>query len=268
MIRTPSFALVYVVLCSACAVAEPPQATIQNKQLRLTVFLPDAKNGFYTGTRFDWSGVIGDLQFAGHHLYRPWFTGVDPAVRDFVFKDDGIIASANTAMTGPAEEFQTPQGYDTAKADGTFLKIGVGILRKPDDAAYFFGKHFEIVDGGTWTTHATPASITFEQTLKDATTGYAYVYSKTIRLVGQTSSFVIEHHLRNTGTQPLTTRLYDHNFLTIDGLGVGSADSITVPYTIQPTRAPDPKFVTITGCKATQPAPRTTTSGSPTAPPA
>lgn len=229
---------------------QAPQAHIQNRQLRATVYLPDAKNGFYRGTRFDWSGVICDLEFAGHHLYRPWFTATDTEVRDFVYKDDGIVVGPNSAMTGPVEEFQTPIGYDTAKAGDTFLKVGVGLLRKADDTPYQFGKHFEIVDGGKWTVKSTSSSVTFEQVLGDKDSDYGYVYTKTLRLVGDSSRLTIEHRLKNTGKLAIVSKLYDHNFLTVDGMGVGSAYSMSVPYKIVPTRAPDAKFATIEGSTA------------------
>jgi hypothetical protein len=243
--------LVSFLASSLAARAEPPQAQIQNKQLKVKVYLPDAKDGFYTGTRFDWSGVIGDLEFSGHHLYRPWFVSVDPSVRDFTYGADGIVASPNSAMTGPVEEFQTPIGYDSAKPGETFLKVGVGILRKPDDTPYTFAKHFELVDGGRWTTRKTANSITFEHVLGTPQSDYGYIYTKTIRLVGNSNQLVIEHHLKNTGKLPIETHVYDHNFLTIDSQGVGSAYSISVPYDIKPTREPDTKFVRIEGKKAT-----------------
>jgi len=231
---------------AACA-AQPPQTSIQNKQLRVKVYLPDAKNGFYTGTRFDMSGVIGDLEFAGHHLYRPWFVSVDPTVRDFAYTDAGITAATNSAMVGPVEEFQTPQGYDTAKPGETFLKVGVGLLRKADDTPYAFAKHFELVDGGKWTTHSTKDSITFVQILGGKDSDYAYVYMKTVRLVPGSTELVIEHHLRNTGKLPIASKLYDHNFFTADGMDVGAGESVSVPYAVHPTRQPDPKFVSLTG---------------------
>lgn len=250
MFRQLAIGLGIAALCSA-GFAEPPQASIQNQQLRLNIYLPDAQNGFYTGTRFDWSGVIFDLEFAGHHLYRPWFSSVDPSVRDFVYRDGAVVAGPNSAMAGPVEEFQSPIGYDKAQPGDTFLKVGVGILRKADDTPYQFGKHFELVDGGKWTTSKTPTSITFQQMLKPADSQYGYVYTKTIRLVGQSSSFVIEHHLRNTGKVAISTRLYDHNFLTIDGVRVGQGYTITTRYPIQPDRQPDPKYVTVDGTKVT-----------------
>ena len=229
------------------AQAQPPQAQIHNKQLRLTIYLPDAQNGFYKGTRFDWSGWIGDLEFAGHHLYRPWFQSVDPTVRDFIYKGDDIVSGPNSAMTGPAEEFQQPIGYDAAKPGDTFLKVGVGLLRKTSDERYSFGMHFDIVDGGKWTVHKTAKSVTVEQVFGALNSDYGYVYTKTIRLVGDSNQLVIEHHLKNTGKLSLTTRVYDHNFLTIDGLGVGKAYSVTVPYDIHSTRPPDAKLARIEG---------------------
>lgn len=250
MIRALAIGLGLATLCSAGS-AEPPQAIIANQQLRLKIYLPDAQNGFYRGTRFDWSGVISDLEFAGHHLYRPWFSSVDPSIRDFTYRDGAVVAAPNSAMTGPAEEFQTPIGYDKAQPGETFLKVGVGILRKPDDTPYQFGKHFDLVDGGKWTSSTTPTSITFEQTLNSSDGQYGYIYTKTIRLVHQTSSFVIEHHLRNTGKAAISTRLYDHNFLTIDQVRVGDGYTISTPYTIHPERAPDAKFVSIQGSTAT-----------------
>lgn len=250
MTRMAAFGLAFATVVPGRCFAAPPQVQIQNHQMRLTVYIPDAKNGFYTGTRFDWSGVIGDLEFAGHHLYRPWFSSVDPAVRDFTYQDGSIVVGPNSAMTGPVEEFQTPIGYDTAKPGEQFLKVGVGFLRRGDDTPYAFSKHFDLVDGGKWTTRNTATSVTFEQTLGDPGSDYAYVYTKTLRVVGDQSQLVIEHRLRNVGKQAITTKLYDHNFLTIDGAQVGSGYTIRVPYTIQSTRPPDAKFATIDGSVA------------------
>lgn len=226
---------------------DAPSVQISNKQLKLKIFVPDAQKGFYRATRFDWSGAIGDMEFAGHHVYHPWFQTVDPAVRDFAYFGDGIGVGPNTGMSGPVEEFQKAIGYDTAKVGDTFLKIGVGILRKGDDQPYTFGKHFDIVDGGKWTTKSTGNSVTFEQVLGTPQSDYAYVYTKTIRLVGDESKMVIEHHLKNVGKQPLETRLYDHNFLDIDSLNIGTGVSVTVPYDLKPTRPANAAVVKIDG---------------------
>jgi hypothetical protein len=241
-------AALLICLTAIClhAQPQPPKTEIHNKQLKLTVYVP-GENQFYKGVRFEWGGWIGDLEFAGHHLYKPWFVGVDPAERDVAFRPEGIVVGTNTAMTGPAEEFQTPIGYDTAKPGDTFLKVGVGILRKANTDKYFFGSHFDVVDSGKWTVKKTATSVTATQVLGGPGKDYGYIYTKTIRLVGNTSQLVIEHSLKNTGKLPLSTRVYDHNFLTIDGLGVGPDYSVTAAYDIHPARPIDPKFVHVEG---------------------
>src|SRR5579863_10509182 len=111
--------------------ADVPMAEISNGEIQAKVYLPDAKFGFYRATRFDWSGVIYSLQSHGHEYYGRWFQATDPAVHDFVYKGSDIVASPCTSITGPADEF-APLGWEEAKPRGTFVKIGVGDLRKPD----------------------------------------------------------------------------------------------------------------------------------------
>lgn len=230
--------------------ATAPQVELHNRALRMRVYLPDAQKGFYTGVRFDWSGVVGDLQLAGQHLYRPWFIAVDPQVRDFVYDAGGVVAGANSAATGPVEEFQTAFGYDTAKVGDTFLKVGVGVLRKVEDRPYRFDTRAELVDGGRWTHTETADSITFTQVLGKPGDRYAYVYTKVLRL-GAGASFTIEHRLQNVGTVALTTPLYDHNFLTVDRGTVHSGTTVTVPYTLAPRGLVDAAQVSVEGHRAT-----------------
>ena len=115
--------------------ADFPQAEISNGQIRVKLYLPDAKNGYYRGTRFDWSGVIASLEYKGHNFYGPWFDRVDPKIHDYAYVGTEVVAGPCTAISGPVEEFQTngtALGWDEAKAGGTFIKIGVGVLRKDD----------------------------------------------------------------------------------------------------------------------------------------
>src|SRR5215471_2964441 len=134
MLRRRIFALILITVCSYAA--DPPQAEIANQQIRAKLYLPDPAQGFYRSTRFDWSGVIHSLVYQGHDYYGPWFNQYEPSVRDFTYRDENIVVGAVSAMTGPVEEFQKPLGYDAAKAGGVFVKVGVGVLRKPDDSNY------------------------------------------------------------------------------------------------------------------------------------
>jgi hypothetical protein len=225
----------------------PPESVISNGQISAKVYLPDAERGFYRSTRFDWSGVIASLEFKGHQFYGPWFTGTDPAVRDFIYKGADIIASAQSAVVGPAEEFQRPQGYSTAKPGETFVKIGVGVLRKTDEANYSPYANYAIVDPGKWAVNTHADAVETVQTLSDPKSGYGYEYRKTVRAVAGRPELVIEHSLRNTGKLPLQTNQYNHNFLVLDRATTGPDFTITVPFQIQPSREPDPKFAEVRG---------------------
>jgi hypothetical protein len=224
-----------------------PEAQISNGLIRARVYLPDAQKGFYRSTRFDWSGVIASLEYQGHGYYGPWFTKSDPPVRDFIYKDHDIIVGAQSAMTGPVEEFQRAQGYTTAKPGDTFVKIGVGVLRKPDDTAYSPYGNYDIVDSGKWSVQKSTDSVEFVQEVNDPASGYGYVYRKTIRLTSGRPELVIDHSLKNTGKLPIQTTQYNHNFLVLDQSPTGPGFVITVPFQITSARGPDPQFAEIRG---------------------
>ena len=223
-----------------------PEATISNKQLRVKMYLPDPVNGFYKGARFDWSGMVSSVEFAGHTFYGQWFSRMDPTVRDVGYKDDEVLVSRNTSAVGPAQEFQTPLGYDTAKEGDRFIKIGVGVLKKRDDTRYAFANVYDIVDHGKWTVKQTANSVEFTQELNDPAMGYAYRYKKTIGLIDNKPEMAIEHSLENTGTLPIKSVVYNHNFTVFDGLPTGDI-TVSVPYEIKSTRLPDPAAAVISG---------------------
>ncbi len=214
----------------------PPSVKLANGSLALKVYLPDADHGFYRGTRFDWSGIIGDLTFAGHHLYDPWFSAVDPGVHDFTYKEPDleIVSGLANSATGPAEEFIGADGralgFNSAQPGGNFVKIGIGVLRRPDAKPYDNFRVYEIVDHGIWQVHTHSRSIKFSQRLDDGSTGYSYLYTKTIQLVPGKPVLVIQHSLKNLGRLPIATELYDHNFVNIDQRTTGPDFRIIFPF--------------------------------------
>jgi hypothetical protein len=229
----------------------PPSVEISNGPLSATVYLPDARTGFYRGTRFDWSGVIGRLTYAGHTYYGPWFTKTDPAVRDFSYVDADIVAGPQSAIMGPVEEFATDGqglGYAEAAPGGTFVKIGVGVLRKPaTGAAYNMFQSYEMVDGGKWTVTPARDSVAFTHDVMDEASGYGYRYSKTLRLTAGQPELVIQHRLTNRGKKPIVSTVYDHNFLVLDGRAPGPDFTIGAPFPLKAVRPIDPAAAAIDG---------------------
>ena len=219
-----------------------PQAEISNGVLKAQFYLPDAQKGFYRGTRFDWSGVIGNLEYKGHRYYGQWFTKTDPAVNDFIYEGSDIIAGPCSAITGPAEEFSTDDqalGYEEAKPGRTFIKIGVGVLRKPQDGArYSRFRLYELVDPGTWTVRTAGDRIEFTHEIADPSSGYGYRYQKTIQLVPGQPKMVMDHKLKNTGKRSLASSVYNHNFLVLDGQPPGPDWVLKLPFEIKTKHAP------------------------------
>jgi hypothetical protein len=275
-------AAIWYLAAAGLFAAEPPATEISNGQIKAKIYLPDQKDGFYRSTRFDWSGVIGALEYKGHVFYGPWFHKLDPAVYDYNYDEQGVVSAPFTAMVGPGEEFNTDGtalGFAEAKPGGTFVKIGVGVLRKPmageppvpprvpppatpaptqppqansatlAGAAdrYDHSRVYAIVDPGKWTVKKSQDSVEFTHVLTDAADGYGYVYRKTVRLVPGRPQMILEHSLRNTGTRPINTTCYNHNFLVLDNEGPSKDLTITAPFQIESPRPPTAGLLEVRG---------------------
>ena len=234
-----SLLLLFTVVLGVVAVAQnqqPPQAEISNGILRVGLYLPNAQKGFYRGTRFDWSGVMRSLEYKGHQYYGPWFTKTDQNVIDFIFDGPDIIAGPCSAITGPVEEFSSngkALGFDEARPGGTFIKIGIGVLRRPDDQDYNPYRLYDIVNPGKWIIRPGNDSVEFIHELRDPESGYAYQYTKVVRLNKSKPEMSLEHRLKNTGRRSIETSVYDHNFLVLDNQPIGPDFMLTVPFGIK-----------------------------------
>lgn len=222
------------VVPTASLLADAPTAVIRKDGLSLTVALPDAQRGFYRSTRFDWSGMVLFARIGTATFYGPWFDGVAENVRDVWDGVDGVVVGPRNAATGPAEEFanrdgETVPGYNAAPAGGTFIKIGVGRLRKADALPYDHFRGYQIVDGGVWSIRRTADRIVFRQRLEPDATGYGYVYEKTLTLTPG-GGLTISHRLRNLGSKPIHTQIYTHNFARFDGAEIGLGVTASFPY--------------------------------------
>ena len=141
-----------------------PSHQITNGEITATVYLPDAKKGFYTTTRFDWSGAIASLKYKGHEYYGNWFSKIAD-IYDFGYEgpNKDVISADFTAMVGPAEEFGA-LGYDDVPAGGLFVKPGVGVLKR-DEMNYNHSRPYAIANGGKWDVKTSRDAVEFTHTL-------------------------------------------------------------------------------------------------------
>ena len=192
-----------------------PQAEISNGIIKAKLFLPDEKKGYYQGVRFDRSGNIPEMEFAGHTYFGQWFEKYDPKVHD--------------AIMGPVQEFGSVE-FNLKKPGETFLKIGVGMLVKPDNKVYTIRKLYENVNPGKWTVKKHPDHVLFIHELNDKE--YSYQYQKDVILSRDKPEMILSHALKNTGNKTIETTAYDHNFFMIDKQPVGPGIEISFPYEI------------------------------------
>ena len=174
----------------------------------LEIVLHEPQDGFYRGTRFDRSGVFGSVRFRGAELADRWFTRYDPYMHD--------------AVCGPAEEFAAI-GFDAAAPGDGFLKIGVGVLLRPDDAPYDRFRLYEIEDEGEWTVEPGRDRVAFRHKLERC-----YDYRKELVITGP-DSMEIRHSLESLGAR-LAGEVYNHNFWTLGRLETGPSRQIDFPF--------------------------------------
>ena len=205
-----------------------PSLIISNDQVEMKLYLPDAEKGLYRATRFDWSGVIGSVKYKEHEYFGYWKDTHDP-----LFHED---------LPGPVEGYLKPGlGYEEAKPGGKYIRIGVGVIEKPDEEEYSFRNFYKILDHGKWTVEHGNDWISFRHELS-SDIGYSYLYEKHIKL--KSNGFILQHKLKNMGEKVIETDQFNHNFFMIDGEPSGTAFSVSFPYPV--STEDDPKgFVKI-----------------------
>jgi hypothetical protein len=181
-----------------------PQTDISNRIIKANLYLPDVKEGYYQGTRFDWAGNIFRLEYSGHNYFDKWFEIYRPDIHDVVM--------------GPVDAFQ-PIGFTEAQTGGKALMIGIGTITKPDEKPWTFAHTYDVIDHGKWETVKKRDQILFIHTMKDK--DYSYEYEKVVKLEKNKPVLVLVHKLKNRGKRTLETLCYNHNFFMIDNLPVG-----------------------------------------------
>jgi hypothetical protein len=209
-----------------------PQTKISNGLMTASILLPDEKNGYYQGTRFDWSGVISSLKFANNEYFGLWFQIYEPKIHD--------------AIMGPVDAIW-PVGYETAKPGEKFLVPGVGILTRPDEKPWAFVTTYPVQNYGNWNVKAEADRVRFVHTVEDK--DYGYTYEKNVILEKDKPVMKITHSYKNRGRKTVETQCYNHNFFVINKQPVGPGYSAEFPFDIHGVFRDGPELVSINGKK-------------------
>jgi len=197
-----------------------PRIKLTNGQLEADIFVPCSENGYYRGSRFDWSGIADQIKWNGHTFLC---SSVVTADKDF-------------RACGTAEElcmgiFNTPGplGYIEAAVGESFIKPGVGILEKNSNDDYRFEQPYKIIQPINWDTQSGDNWIECSQRLLEHN-GWGFRYTKRITLSQDKPEMVIVRTLENLGSKTIDTTHYCHNFLLFDDDPVGLNYEIKLPF--------------------------------------
>ena len=185
-----------------------PIHTFGNNNFNIRWYLPDADSGFYRGARFDHSSAVQQLTFKGHTCFGP-------------IHQEPHNPYGHDNITGFAEEYRTP-----CTSENHLLKIGVGILHRPDKADYSFAKTYSIEEPGIW--EILPDNTGFACTHTITHPIHGYILHKSVRI--NNTSLTIQRTLTNTGSQYINTIFYVHNFFIINHQPIGPAYTLQLPF--------------------------------------
>ena len=186
--KTWQASLAGLALFAALQAQAGERRVLEQGALFVEVTVDDAALAEKFGPRFDRSGSVTKLRWEGQEFVHPW-----GLADEFGLEGDGVL------------------GYDEAGVGGTFLKIGVGELRRLSDVAYFHSERYPVVQQPALEVVAHAESVRVRQTGRHEN-GYAYAYEKTYRITAE-RALEISYSLRNSGTRAFTVRHYNHNFL-------------------------------------------------------
>jgi hypothetical protein len=222
--------LLCIITAFILSFTDPPDVTITNGIISARILLADKENGYYRGSRFDWSGAIASLEWNGHSYFGQWFERYSPTRHD--------------AILGPVEAFD-PIGFENAKPGENFIKIGVGAVIKSDDSSYNILRSYTISNYGKWKWKANSNQVQFIHALKEE--NYGYEYKKTVTLVKDKPQLVISHSLKNTGKEKIETKVFNHNFFVIDSQSTGPGFAVAFPFQLPAMKGQPNEFVRFNG---------------------
>jgi len=197
-----------------------PGHRISVGDLALQVWLPDPTQGYYRGIRFDHGGMVGQATWRGHTFFSELKRPHNPESHD------------HGAGTAQEFGFELLSSYDAAKPGDGFIKIGVGVLERPDAKPYAWNRAYAVRHLPEWTVRREDMATECTQTLTFGSAGYRF--TKRIVALPEGDGFIVVNTLANTGTVSIATDHYSHNMISIDGRALGPDYHLTFAAPVRP----------------------------------
>lgn len=183
--------------------------TLCSERLRIEIAEPgETPNDKF---RFDRAGYLSDVVLDGDMH----FAASEP--RNLVHPSSGGRGFCNEFRFDPSGE---------AKAGEYFPKFGVGLIRKEDEEKYQFHRAYRDMQAYPVEYTKTANQAVFV-TLPVSCLGYAVKTTKIITVAGNLMTMVTR--MKNVGEKEMTINEFCHNFISIDGMAVGSDYELDLP---------------------------------------
>ncbi|NLI57254.1 MAG: hypothetical protein GX387_01830 [Clostridium sp.] len=192
---------------------------LKNNRLKVEIDYPGNN---YNGSRFDWTGFVTSVCLDDKYLFCT---------------KESLVPGEGSGGVGLCNEFgiHTPIGYDLAKPGEKFHKLGVGLLTRPDESDYFFFDKYQVSPFDVIVSEESD-SITF---ILDHLECNGYAVKMTKKLSLKDNTLTIDYHLENTGTKPIITEEYCHNFISINENPIDTGYILRFPYNIDIKEVPE-----------------------------
>jgi hypothetical protein len=185
---------------------------LESGGLRIEVMDPAQEAPYYKGQRFTPLAAVLRASLDGHEFF------FNPVEHDPMNHHAGLASEFDLTTS--------PPGYaDAAEGDG-FIKIGVGELKKKGQN-YAFWNTYEVIKAAQTSVKWDKDAAAFKQTCKGVN-GYAYELSANVKVAADRID--IDWSLKNTGTKPLATDTYVHNFFRFNDQSAGPDYVLSFPF--------------------------------------
>jgi hypothetical protein len=191
---------------------------IHSNQLTVEIAQPGS---VYSGTRFDWTGFITQVSLATaegmHHTFCI---------------PESLEPGKGTGGWGLCNEFgnDKPIGYADAQPGELFPKLGIGLLKRPEQPHYNFFFPHKIDQPFPIQIDLAENSVKFTVEPIECR-GYSTRLTKKVSV--HENWLEITNRLENVGSKPIDTNEYCHNFMGIDQHPIGPEYRLHFPYPIQ-----------------------------------
>lgn len=196
------------------AATETAPICLASRRLSVEIAWPGTA---YSGTRFDWTGFVTQVTLDDLHTFCV---------------PESLVPGQGTGGIGICNEYgiDIGTGYAEAGEKDLFPKFGIGLLEHGPKAEYSFWDHRAIVEPFPIEISQTETSATFTVGPVECR-GYAARLVKTLTVMD--NRLEIAYRMENTGSKPIHTNEYVHNFIGINNQPLGPEYTVKFPYPVR-----------------------------------